>query len=85
MLFELAQDFGMGALFSLLCSLASTEAGVPAERPIRCFEVLAEIKSSWSTGKTVNSLLLKRTALSSHLSVEVCERVLRRCDANVDI
>ena len=58
---------------------------VLAERPIRCFEVLAEIKSSWSTGKTVNSLLLKRTALSSHLSVEVCERVLRRCDANVDI
>jgi len=42
----------------------------PVERPIRNFEVLADIKASWSTEKTVNSLLLKRTALSSRLSVE---------------
>lgn len=39
------------------------------ERPIRCFEVLADIKASWSE-KAANSLLLKRTALSSRLSVE---------------
>jgi len=40
------------------------------ERPIRCFEVISDIKTSWSKGETVNSLLLKRTALSSRLSVE---------------
>ena len=43
----------------------------PVERPIRSFEVLADIRASWNTEKTVNSLLLKRTALSSRLSVEV--------------
>jgi len=40
------------------------------ERPIRSFELLADIRASWSKEKTVNSILLKRTTLSSRLSVE---------------
>jgi len=40
------------------------------ERPIRCFEALSDVKASWSKDQTVNLILLKRTALSSRLSVE---------------
>ena len=70
MLFELAHDFGMGMPFSPGVVGRQLNLGY-TERPIRCFETVTDIRASWSKEKTVNSLLLKRTALSSRLSVEV--------------
>ena len=39
-----------------------------AERPIRSFEVLADVCNSWVTDKTVNVLMAKKTPLAVKLS-----------------
>ena len=40
----------------------------PSERPIRSFEVLADVCNSWVADKTVNILMAKKTLLAPKLS-----------------
>lgn len=69
MLFEMANDFGMGELVSehpdgwLLTMIT--------ERPIREFELVIEIYNSWNADMRMNYFMLKRTPLTSFLAAEV--------------
>jgi hypothetical protein len=72
MLFELAQDFGMGTFFFNYVVAHQLTRKRLAERPIRCFEVLAAVRASWSKEKTVPIPSSSRgPLLSSRLCVEV--------------
>lgn len=69
MLWEVAQDFGMGkwqfdgeGQFSLM---------IIAERPVRGFEMLSDVCGSWNTDKIVNLLVIKKTLLAPILSRSV--------------
>jgi hypothetical protein len=68
MVFEVAQDFGMG---ECRLDVACAATYLFLERPIRNFEVLTDVLASWSNGKTVNSFIVKLTPFAEHLSRSV--------------
>jgi len=74
MVFEIAQDFGMGAsiFFSPSRSLVYLISGFFPERPIRSFELVADVQASWNKDKMVNYLLLRLTPLAVPLNRSVC-------------
>ena len=71
MVWEVAQDFGMGMFFLLYAGGIWADCVVCVERPIRSFEVLFDIQSSWNKDKSTNMFVLKLTPLSSLLSRSV--------------
>jgi hypothetical protein len=84
MVFEVAQDFGMGTLFFFSLSLSFTSSLCQKfvstfffflsflERPIRSFELVADVQSSWNKDKMVNYLVLRMTPLEVPLNRSVC-------------
>lgn len=77
MVFEIAQDFGMGS-FSIAKLQNHFLTCCALERPIRSYELLVDIQSSWLKDKTVNYFMLKLTPLAAPLSRSV-SYVLRFC------
>ena len=74
MLWEVAQDFGMGkcsflpsGLLRLLLILLLHDS----ERPIRDYELLSDVEASWNKDKLVNIFVIKKTPLASILSRSV--------------
>jgi hypothetical protein len=78
MVFEVAQDFGMGTLFFF--SLCYVRVCFNffflffsfLERPIRNFELVTDVQSSWNKDKMVNYLVLRMTPLEVPLNRSVC-------------
>lgn len=70
MLFEIAQDFGMGMFSFAICDQTRYQ-GFGLERPIRSFELLSDVEASWNKAKTVNVFLMKLTTLAPILSRSV--------------
>ena len=70
MVFEMAQDYGMGrsSSFSLCPWLKLT---LIAERPIRDYELLADVSASWNKDKLLNAFVIKKTPLARLLSRSV--------------
>ena len=78
MVFEVAQDFGMGTFFfspSIPSEFVLTFLFFSfflLERPIRSFELVADVQSSWNKDKMVNYLVLRMTSLEVPLNISVC-------------
>ena len=70
MVWEIAQDFGMGE-YQLFCILLSRLNTVCAERPVRSFELLEDIQSSWNKDKLLNAFMVRLTPLAAPLSRSV--------------
>lgn len=69
MLFEVAQDFGMGEFPLLGGSFVRSFWFVDflliaIERPIRAYEVVADVVNSWDKDRTVNIIIAKKTELA---------------------
>lgn len=70
MLFEMAQDYGMGRRFPFRMFLAPNLTLV-AERPIRDYELLADVSASWNKDKLLNAFVIKQTPFAQLLSRSV--------------
>jgi hypothetical protein len=70
MLWEVAQDFGMGNC-SCLPGFLVVLLIPRAERPIREYELLSDVEASWNKDKLVNIFVIKKTPLASLLSRSV--------------
>ena len=76
MVFEVAQDFGMGTVFFFpLSHIPVLFQLFSLERPIRSFEVVADVQASWNKDKMVNYLVLRLTPLDILLNRSVCASV----------
>jgi hypothetical protein len=80
MVFEVAQDFGMGTFFFFASwqrqNFFTTDFFF-LERPIRSFELVSDVQASWNKDKMVNYLVLRMTPLDIALNHSVCSfRVL---------
>ena len=71
MVWEIAQDFGMGTYQPHFLRPHLTRLSCRAERPIRSFELLADIQASWNKDKMVNTFVIKLTPLATPLSRSV--------------
>lgn len=69
-LFEVAQDYGMGER-SCLTDILHAQAMLAAERPIREYELLADVSASWNKDKLLNAFVIKQTPLAKSLSRSV--------------
>ena len=86
MVFEVAQDFGMGTLIVFFFSLFLYcyvricfnffYCFSFLERPIRSFELVTDVQASWNKDKMVNYLVLRMTPLEVPLNRSVCLFVL---------
>ena len=80
MVFEVAQDFGMGTLLFYIYPFLHRYVSICfnfvffsfLERPIRSFELVADVQSSWNKDKMVNYLVLRMTPLEVPLNRSVC-------------
>ena len=77
MVFEVAQDFGMGKFFFFFPLFLQSLFQLFSfffllERPIRSFELVADVQSSWNKDKMVNYLVLRKTSLEIPLNLSVC-------------
>ena len=68
MVFELAQDYGMGRNIHSAYILHSKTI---AERPIRDYELLSDVSASWNKDKLLNAFVIKQTPLAPLLSRSV--------------
>ena len=83
MVFEVAQDFGMGTLIVFFFFIVTSEFVSTffycfsfLERPIRSFELVTDVQASWNKDKMVNYLVLRMTPLEVPLNRSVCLFVL---------
>jgi hypothetical protein len=67
MLWEIAQDFGMGKLNPSRLACLLFLYYLP-ERPLRDYELPAEVYASWNSNTRLNSFMLKKTPLASLLA-----------------
>lgn len=84
MLFEVAQDFGMGEFPDTLLGSSGGLLTVGyrgflcvLERPIRAYEVVADVVNSWDKDRTVNTLIAKLSELAYLLRPSVSVVCLR--------
>jgi hypothetical protein len=78
MLFEIANDFGMGECGSVEFPRCTTDLFWSLERPIREFEVVMEVYNSWNSEKRMNYFMLKQTNQASLLAANVGQLYFRR-------
>jgi hypothetical protein len=74
MLWEVAQDFGMGKCSFLPSGLLRPVLIIllhHSERPIRDYELLSDVEASWNKDKLVNIFVIKKTPLASILGRSV--------------
>ena len=83
MVFEVAQDFGMGTFFfsfhrdgkvcfNLFLLFFFSPSSFFLERPIRSFELVTDVQASWNKDKMVNYLVVRMTPLEVPLNRSVC-------------
>ena len=70
MVFEIAQDFGMGTCRPFFSNVPYIDCFY-AERPIRSYELLADVQAGWLKDKTVNFFILRLTPLAGPLDRNV--------------
>jgi hypothetical protein len=74
MVFEIAQDFGMGTCkpyFYFYFQRALLLIYFIPERPIRSYELIADVQAGWLKDKTVNFFILRLTPLADPLDRNV--------------
>ena len=72
MLFEIANDFGMGEWDSVGFPRCTADLFWFLERPIREFEIVMEVYNSWNSETRMNYFMLKQTNQASLLAASVC-------------
>jgi hypothetical protein len=70
MVIGIAQDFGMGTCKPFFFNVPQINCCY-AERPIRSYELLADVQAGWMKDKTVNFFILRLTPLAGPLDRNV--------------